>query len=237
MRLGVGGVYTAWRPIATSAIANGVTHSTVRTTQIRCQPFNCAIVCFPPGYLANFGNRVPDRGLRAVTSGAVGAERVAQAAGVSRSTIYLVFDSRAGLFDALAADLLQRGGFERMMRATTHPNPVEGLREVIRGGARMFAAHRDVLRALFSMAQLDADAVGGSIPRLEQNRAQGVAHRARRLADAGPLRRDVPIEEAAHVLWMLTSFDAFDLLYTGRGLSVEQAANTLFTTAQRSLCR
>jgi hypothetical protein len=54
----------------------------------------------------------------------------------------MVFDSRAGLFDALAADLLQGGGFERMMSATTHPNPVEGLREVIRGGARMFATHR-----------------------------------------------------------------------------------------------
>ncbi|MFD7012014.1 hypothetical protein [Rhodococcus jostii] len=47
----------------------------------------------------------------------------------------------------------------------------------------MFAAHRDVFRALFSMAQLDADAVGGAIARIEENRAGGMAHLAQRLAE------------------------------------------------------
>jgi len=36
-------------------------------------------------------------------------EEIARAARVSRSTIYLIFGSRAGLFDALAAELFRTG--------------------------------------------------------------------------------------------------------------------------------
>ena len=44
-------------------------------------------------------------------------------------------------------------------------------------------------------------------------------------------------DQAADLLWLLTSFDSFDLLYTGRDLSIEKTATTLITTADRSLCR
>ena len=83
----------------------------------------------------------------------------------------------------------------------------------------MFAAHRDVFRVLYSMAQLDANAVGGAVQRLEAGRAEGMTRSAARLAAQDLLRSDVTPEEAAHVLWLLTSFDAFDVLFTGRGLS------------------
>jgi hypothetical protein len=101
----------------------------------------------------------------------------------------------------------------------------------------MFATHRDVLRALFSMALLDADAVGGAIQRMEEGRADGAVYRARRLAEQGILRSDVTVDEAADLLWVLTSFDSFDLLYTGRALPVDKVTKTLITTAERSLCR
>lgn len=48
------------------------------------------------------------------------------------------------------------------------------------------------------------------------------------------LRADVT---AADLLWLLTSFNSFDLLYTGRDLSTEKNATTLIATADRSLCR
>lgn len=51
------------------------------------------------------------------------------------------------------------------------------------------------------------------------------------------LRADVTADQACDVLWLMTSFDSFDLLYTGRGLSVEKTAAMLITTADRSLCR
>ena len=46
-----------------------------------------------------------------------------------------------------------------------------------------------------------------------------MASLAQRLADRGELRRGVSVETAANLLWILTSFDAYDLLATGRGLS------------------
>jgi AcrR family transcriptional regulator len=175
--------------------------------------------------------------LRAAPSEPVSIDRIAQLARVARPTVYLAFGSRAGLFEALGADLLQRGGFERMLQAAAHPDAREGLRGGIRGVVDMYAAHRDVLRVLSSMALLDADAVGGAVQRMEQGRSSGMAYLAQRLADQGVLRPDVTADQGADLLWLLTSFDSFDLLYTGRALSVDEVAKTLITTAERSLCR
>ncbi len=70
---------------------------------------------------------------------------------------------------------------------------------------------------------------------MEQGRSAGMAHLAQRLADQGALRPDVTPGQAADLLYLLTSFDSFDLLYTGRALPIDQAATTLITTAERSL--
>ncbi|KAB8163777.1 TetR family transcriptional regulator [Streptomyces sp. 3MP-14] len=173
--------------------------------------------------------RAPDR--------PVSMDRIAQAAGVARPTVYLVFGSRAGLFDAVGADLLHSGGlFERMIDAAGHPDAREGLRGGVGGVVAMYAAHRDVLRALSSMAQLDAEAVGGAVRRMEEGRAGGMAELARRLGEQGLLRADTDVEQATDLLWLLTAFDSFDLLYTGRGATEERVAATLVATAERALC-
>ncbi|NDV06692.1 TetR/AcrR family transcriptional regulator [Rhodococcus sp. IEGM 248] len=185
----------------------------------------------------NILDAVYDR-LRRAPSTPVSVEQVARAAGVSRSTVYLVFGSRAGLFDALTTDLWwHRAGFQAVVDAVEHPDAREHLRGGIDSGVRVFAAHRDVFRALFSMAQLDADAVGGAIARIEENRAGGMVHLAQRLAEQEVLRPEVTVDEAADLLWLLASFDSFDQLYTGRNLPVADVSRTLITTAERSLCR
>jgi hypothetical protein len=84
------------------------------------------------------------------------------------------------------------------------------------------------------MAVLDADAVGGAVQRMEQDRAGGMAYLARRLAEEGILRPDLTADEAARLLWLLTSFD---LLYTGRGVPAEEVARILITAAERTLCQ
>jgi AcrR family transcriptional regulator len=176
--------------------------------------------------------------LRDAPTTPVSVEQVARIAGVSRSTVYLVFGSRAGLFDALTEDLWwQRAGFQRVVDAVANPDARKHLRGGIAGGVQVFAAHRDVFRALFSMAELDADAVGAAITRIEENRAGGMVHLARRLAEQDVLRADVPAEAAADLLWLLTSFDSFDQLYTGRKLSSDDIARVLIATAERTLCR
>src|SRR3954463_1681784 len=95
----------------------------------------------------------------------VSVDQVARLARVARSTVYLVFGSRAGLFDALAADLFRRGEFAGVEPASTSPDARERLRGGVTGGSRMFAAHRDVFRVLYSMAQLDPESVGGAVQR------------------------------------------------------------------------
>ncbi|MBO0805823.1 MAG: TetR/AcrR family transcriptional regulator [Nocardiopsaceae bacterium] len=175
--------------------------------------------------------------LRAAPADPVSIDQVARMARVSRSTIYQAFGSRAGLFSALGADLLDRGGFGSMLQAAAHPDAREGLRGGIRGVVGMYAANRDVLRALNSMAQLDAAAVGGAVQKMDQGRASGMAAQARRLDEQGFLRADVTVDTATDLLFMLTSFDSFDLLCTGRGLPASKAAELLAMAAERSLCR
>ena len=87
------------------------------------------------------------------------------------------------------------------------------------------------------MSAIDPETVGGAIHRIEQNRAGGLAHLARRLDEQGLLRDDLTVEEAADTLWVLTSFESFDLLVTGRGLSVDDAIERLLTTVERALLR
>jgi AcrR family transcriptional regulator len=175
--------------------------------------------------------------LREAPTQAVSVEEVARLAGVARSTVYLIFGSRAGLFDALARDLVEGSGYDRILEAVRHPDARAQLRGGLVGSVEMYAANRDVFRVLFSMTQLDPDAVGGAVQRLEQRRADGMASLAEQLASKGALRPDVGIGEAAHVAWLLTSFDAFDLLYTGRGLPADEVARVLLRTAERALCR
>jgi hypothetical protein len=49
------------------------------------------------------------------------------------------------------------------------------------------------------------------------------------------LRDGIGVKEAAHILWIAASFEAFDLLYTGRGLSPKKVADILVAIAERSL--
>ena len=136
----------------------------------------------------------------------------------------------------LSTDLWwHRAGFQQVVDAVANPDAREHLRRGIAAGVRVFAAHRDVFRALFSMAQLDA--VGGSIARIEENPAGGMAHLAQRLAEQDVLRPDVTADQATDPLWLLTSFDSFDQLYTARKLAADDVASTLITTAERPLCR
>jgi AcrR family transcriptional regulator len=173
--------------------------------------------------------------LRETPAEPVSLERIARSARVARSTVYAIFGSRAGLFDAFAADVLERGGFRRVLDAVADPDPRVTLRAGITGGVHTFAAYRDVFRALVSMAALDPDAVGGAMQRSEQRRAKGMMRLARRLARAGLLREGLTATQAAERLWVLTSFDAFDLLYSGRGRPAKAVAGVLLDMAERAV--
>jgi AcrR family transcriptional regulator len=173
--------------------------------------------------------------LRESPAEAVSVDQVAKMAGVARSTVYLIFNSRAGLFDALAADLFDRAGYPRLLEAVRVEDAWESASGGLRASAEIFAADRDVFRAIYSMAQLDPEAVGGAIRRSEERRAEGMAWLAGRLREQGYLRPGVSAKDAAHILWIQTSFDAFDLLYSGRSLPAKKVGDLLVAITERSL--
>jgi AcrR family transcriptional regulator len=161
---------------------------------------------------------------------------IARRAGVARSTVYLVFSSRAGLFDAFAQELWQRSGLPNLQEAVNVPDAREGVLGGIRAGVDIFAADRDVFNAVFAMTKLDPDAVGGAVVRIEARRAEGMAWASRRLARQKQVKPGVSAKRVAHVLWLVTSFDAFDMLYTGRGLSARETGRTLADTFESAVC-
>ncbi len=236
---GAGDVGWYWHLVAAELRERG--HDTV-APDLPCDDVSAGL----PEYADTVAAAAGDRSDLVVVAQSLGADgrrpirtvvEVAKLAEVARSTIYTVFGSRAGPFDALGMDLLHRGGFTGMIHAVTPPDARQGLRDGIRGNVNMYAAHRDVLRALFSMAQLDADAVGGAVQRLEQGRGEGMNGLARRLHQQRTLRDDITADQATDVLWLLTGFDSFDLLFTGRQLSIDAVTATLADTAESALCR
>ena len=176
-----------------------------------------------------------ERRLQDAPTQPISIEEIATSAGVARSTVYLIFGSRAGLFDALATDLWERAGLARLTEAVADPDAREHLRGGLRAGVQIFAAMRDAANALFSMSSLDPESVGGAMNRLEVRRWGGMLHLARRLVEQDLLRDDVTIEDAANVLWVLASFGSFDALYSGRGMSSDEVADLLIAMAERSL--
>jgi AcrR family transcriptional regulator len=175
--------------------------------------------------------------LRAAPAEPVAIEKIAAMAGVARSTVYAIFGSRAGLFDAVGAHLQARTGYERLVEASHRPDAREAFRGGLRAASEMLAAERDTWRALRSMAQLDQEAVGGSVQRWEDERAAAMGRIARQLHEQGRLRPEVTVEEANDLLWVITSFESFDLLYSGRGLPLDLVIERLTDAAERALMR
>jgi AcrR family transcriptional regulator len=173
--------------------------------------------------------------LRDAPAEPVSVDRIARDARVSRSTIYLIFGSRSGLFDALTDRLIQGEGYDRIVEAARNPDARETLRGGLEGGVHMYAAHHDVLRVLYATAKLDPGGAGRAIARGEQKRFDSMGWLAERLHEQKHLRRDVTPGDAAHTIWVLASFDAYDLLAAGRNLEPDDVARILRETAERAL--
>ena len=173
--------------------------------------------------------------LRERPDGSISVDQVAKRARVARSTVYLAFGSRRGLFDALTERLLSGEGFARILAAVADPDARESLRGGIAGGVTMYAAEHEVLRVLDAMRTLDPGGAGEAIARVEARRSAGMARLARRLGEQGLLRPGLSPEQAAHLIWLFAGFDAFDTLATGRGLDPDDVTAILVAGAEHAL--
>ncbi|MFL6100910.1 MAG: TetR/AcrR family transcriptional regulator [Actinomycetales bacterium] len=175
--------------------------------------------------------------LREAPTEPLSLDQVARIAKVARSTIYTVFGSRAGLFDAFTKDLWARTGIAELTAAVASSDARTHLREGVAAASRMLARDRDIYRVLHSMAKLDPESVGGAVQTMDEERRGGMAFVAKHLAEEGELRDDVSEAEATDVLWLLCSFDSFDALYTDRGLSLADTTRWLTAAIERTICR
>ena len=101
----------------------------------------------------------------------------------------------------------------------------------------MFAADRDVFRVAELDGRARPDAVGEARSHAaRQIRAERDGPARRSPGRAGPAARGPHAPSAPPTsLWLLTGFDAFDALYTGRGLSADETAEILQDVAERAL--
>jgi AcrR family transcriptional regulator len=161
---------------------------------------------------------------------------VADLARVVRSTIYTVFGSREGLLRAVAQDMSERGGWERMREAFRDPDAWQAVRRNIEEGTKMAASEHSVALAITVLAAVDPDAAVVAAE-MEEARLWGLRSLARRLGEQGYLRPELSQDEAVDILWAVTGWNTFDQLYSGRRLDQPAVADRLVTMARLTLCR
>jgi len=161
---------------------------------------------------------------------------IATEANVARSTVYTIFGSREGLMIAVAEDLLDRGGFARIGQALRGPDVVRAFEISMDVAMELYSSEYPVGSALLSLAAVDRDA-SSAAARLNYGRREGMRKIAERMQNQGVLRPDTSVEEAADVLWLITSFETFEQLYRDRGLTPKQVGERLMAITRRTLYR
>jgi AcrR family transcriptional regulator len=159
---------------------------------------------------------------------------VAARAGVSRATLYRHFASVTALLDAVAADLLARARFDRLLAALEDPDPVHALRDVVIAGTGIWAADTTLVRNLLAMASTQPDALP-VVAQLEHGRLAALEHLVDRLHQAGRLRGGLTRARAVDLLLVITAFSAWDELRTARHRSPEAATATITDLAHQAV--
>jgi AcrR family transcriptional regulator len=134
-------------------------------------------------------------------------DAVARRADVARATVYYQFGSKTGLLEAVCDDLAEAGGMANLSRVFATSAPDAAIRGFIAAFAGFWAADRIVMRRLRALGALDPD-VGVVIAARDQRRREGLTVLVSRL----PSSTGTPAEPTVQMLYLLTSFETFDML-------------------------
>jgi AcrR family transcriptional regulator len=149
-------------------------------------------------------------------------EEVARAAGVSRQALYINFGSRAGLLAALVVYVDEIGGLQaKIANVLDSPTALSALEALVDFRARYtpsvyrLAIHVDAAR------RFDADAEASWQDRMKYRYAnsRAIAHR---LAAEGVLAAGWTEEDAADLIWSMTSIRTYEELVIDRGWSLNR---------------
>jgi len=161
---------------------------------------------------------------------------IAARAVVSRTTLYRHFASVTDLLDGVAADLLARARFDRLLAALELDDPVDALRQVTVAGTGIWAIDTALVRNLIFLARAQPEAVP-VIDQLELGRVSAMERLAARLHEAGRLRDDLDRAQAVDLLLVVTAFSAWDELVTARNRSAATASAAIADLALRAVVK
>jgi AcrR family transcriptional regulator len=135
-------------------------------------------------------------------------EEVAEAAGVSRATLYQHFRSRLDVVDALCDRLSANPALLEIRETVGLPDADAALDRTLQHAVRFWASEAAMLEQLYGAAAVDP-AAAGFVDRQRADRRSEIARLAARLREAGRLRAGVDERRALTVLLLLTSFETF----------------------------
>jgi AcrR family transcriptional regulator len=159
---------------------------------------------------------------------------IANAAQVSRTTLYRHFPSVGQLLEAVAASLHAGSDLGALLASAELADPVEALRAVCHIGTGIWAADPALVRHLQILAQTEPEAAA-VVERLEAGRVKVFERLAHRLYHAGLLRHGVQRSRAIDLLVAATAFGAWDQLVATRRRPPKAASAVIVDLAVRAV--
>ena len=161
-------------------------------------------------------------------------EEIARRADVARATIYHQFRSKLGVLEAVVTDFEDRAGLARLVTIVETARPSALVGAVISEGCVYWATDPTLVRKVIGLATMEPE-VRELTDRHDAGRLAVLKRVVERLLEAGVLGDGCSPEHAVNVLWVVTSFEAYDLLSRGRGLPQADVADTLVHLAEGQL--
>lgn len=168
-------------------------------------------------------------------------EAIAGAAAVAVDTVYAAFGSKRGVLQALLdvrvggdearIDLLERPGPKAVRRNPDQEAQLAGFATDIGAIMERVRPVDDIIRGA---AAVDAE-IAAFRSQTQAHRYRNMRQMASWLAANGPLRGGMSPDEAAAILWTLTSPEVHRLLRAERGWTAERYRDWLFETLSRTV--
>ncbi|MHB8508624.1 MAG: TetR/AcrR family transcriptional regulator [Candidatus Dormibacteria bacterium] len=167
----------------------------------------------------------------------VGLEVVAEAAGVTRQTVYNLFGSKAGLLRALVSYVEERAGLPTLLtRVASAPDGRAMLQAMVDTAMVVEPLVSPYSRLVYAARVEDATAAELWKDRMAARRA-GMGMVMARLAQDGALRDGVTADEAADVAASLVNPHHYEYLVMDHGWSPERYRKHLEETIQAVLLK
>jgi AcrR family transcriptional regulator len=168
-------------------------------------------------------------------------EKIGSEAGVATDTVYAVFGSKRAILSGLMER--QVGGDDQRIAMLDRPEPQSVRREpnqrrqlarFVAGVTEAIERSRPIDDIMRSAAAIDPE-ISTLRGNIQEERFRNMTTLVRWLRANGPLRGERSVEEAAAIVWTLTSPEVHRLLRVERGWSSERFRDWLGDTLVRTL--